>query len=319
MKAFGRNAWTAFALGLALGAAALVLAGAAGGRANPMLDVLTHLAPLYAVAGLAALAMSLGAPRPVRWLSAGLFAVTASACATMMVPEYRRSLGPQAPASAPNPIKIIQFNGFRGNHRIADVVDWLIAEQPDIVTIQETRPDLRAAILARTAWSVAGLPSGTLTVFSAKPYQVMNRPKTIGPLHYVNATYASSSGPFELITVHFDWPTSRNHVGQREQLIEMIASRPHDRLILTGDFNSTPWSYDLRDIDRRSGLIRRERAMFSYPAGGDAWDPISLPAPVLPIDHVYAGPGWATLSVTRGPRLGSDHYPVVMMLAPVGR
>ena len=37
---------------------------------------------------------------------------------------------------------------------------------------------------------------------------------------------------------------------------------------------------------------------------------------VLPIDHVYAGPGWRTVSVQRGPKLGSDHYPVIVTLAP---
>ena len=41
--------------------------------------------------------------------------------------------------------------------------------------------------------------------------------------------------------------------------------------------------------------------------------------PLLPIDHLYAGPGWATVSVRRGPPLGSDHYPLVVTLAPVAR
>lgn len=40
------------------------------------------------------------------------------------------------------------------------------------------------------------------------------------------------------------------------------------------------------------------------------------PFPMLPIDHVYAGKGWRAVSVTRGPRLGSDHYPMVVVLAP---
>ena len=41
-----------------------------------------------------------------------------------------------------------------------------------------------------------------------------------------------------------------------------------------------------------------------------------LPFPFLPIDHVYAGRDWRTVRVQRGPRLDSDHYPVIVRLAP---
>jgi endonuclease/exonuclease/phosphatase (EEP) superfamily protein YafD len=41
--------------------------------------------------------------------------------------------------------------------------------------------------------------------------------------------------------------------------------------------------------------------------------------PFLAIDHVYAGRDWATVKVERGPRVGSDHFPVVLTLAPVSR
>ena len=80
-----------------------------------------------------------------------------------------------------------------------------------------------------------------------------------------------------------------------------------------GDFNATPWSFTLQRLDHEFGLIRRDRALFSWPI----WP--HLPAPFLPIDHVYAGDGWATVKVERGPKLGSDHYPVILTLAPTGR
>ncbi|HQR90495.1 MAG TPA: endonuclease, partial [Caulobacter sp.] len=40
----------------------------------------------------------------------------------------------------------------------------------------------------------------------------------------------------------------------------------------------------------------------------------NAPAPFLPIDHVYAGGAWKTVSVVRGPALGSDHRPIVVKL-----
>jgi endonuclease/exonuclease/phosphatase (EEP) superfamily protein YafD len=81
------------------------------------------------------------------------------------------------------------------------------------------------------------------------------------------------------------------------------------RLILTGDFNSAPWSFTLRRFDRRVGLRRRTRALATWPTRRFA-----MPFPFLAIDHVYAGSDWKTVSVRRGPRLGSDHFPVVVIL-----
>ena len=56
-------------------------------------------------------------------------------------------------------------------------------------------------------------------------------------------------------------------------------------------------------------------ALFSWPAAAFTRWNIRAPFPVLAIDHVYAGAAWRTVSVRRGPRLGSDHYPVVVVLA----
>ena len=104
---------------------------------------------------------------------------------------------------------------------------------------------------------------------------------------------------------------------QRVQLARVLAQIPSERAIIAGDFNSTPWSFSRRRWDEAFGLIRRTRAVFTWPVPGS--ESIALPAlvPFLPIDHVYAGSGWATVKVERGPRLGSDHYPVVVTLAPV--
>ena len=91
---------------------------------------------------------------------------------------------------------------------------------------------------------------------------------------------------------------------------------PLPRLIVSGDFNSTPWSFSLKRQDRLFGLERRTRAMATWPAGDFSRMHFAIPFPVLPIDHVYAGEGWRTVEVRRGPMLGSDHYPVIITLAP---
>ena len=42
-------------------------------------------------------------------------------------------------------------------------------------------------------------------------------------------------------------------------------------------------------------------------------DGIAMP-PILPIDHIYAGSDWRMTGLRRGPRLGSDHFPLVATL-----
>jgi endonuclease/exonuclease/phosphatase (EEP) superfamily protein YafD len=85
-------------------------------------------------------------------------------------------------------------------------------------------------------------------------------------------------------------------------------------LIVGGDFNLTPWSFGLRRQDARFGLVRLTRAMATWPAGKISHWRLNLPFPLLAIDHLYAGKSWRVVSVTRGPVLGSDHYPIVAVL-----
>ncbi len=310
--------WIA-AAGLALGA---ICAGlgllSLGGAFSARLDVLTHLAPLWGLGAVVGVALAARGRRSNLVHATLLATIALAAGALLIAPEFLRSTGPVAPPAAPGQLKIIQFNASRDNPRRAGIVDWLVAERPDVVMIEEATPALRDAILARTGWHVAGAAT-TAMIFTPAPYLVMRRP-TVGPgskLVWVNATYASASGPFEAVVTHFTWPTRAIHRGQSLDMRRVLAELPRDRTILAGDFNSTPWSFTRRADDRAFGLLRRDRALASWPADGVGVRGVAAPFPFLPIDHVYAGAGWATVSVRRGPRLGSDHYPVVVTLAPI--
>ena len=288
-----------------------------GGRISSVLDLVAQFAPLTLCAGLGVIGGGLLSHRPwrARLVILGLMSMVSSA--TLVVPEFIRPPAPTAPTAAPRKIKIIQFNALRLNDQLVPIVDWLQAQHPDIVTIQETRHDLRDAILAQTGWQVAGA-AGDLMIFSARPMIGMNRPSIPGDkMNWVNATYPSASGPYEVLTVHLTWPLGQ---AQRREWLEMaaiVARLPRERLIITGDFNATPWGFTMRSGERDLEPQRRDRALATFPARWAADGPIRSPIPILPIDHVYAGPGWATVKVERGPPLGSDHYPLVITLAPV--
>lgn len=298
-----------------LAAAALL---AQGGAVSDRLDELTHLAPLYLAAALVVAALALAFARAWRRLAVSLAVIAAFVSGGLMLPEFQRATGPTAPPDAPGRIKIIQFNAWEGNRRPDDVAAWLAAQHADIIVVEEIGSALRDRIIERTGWrSAAGYNSSTM-IFTPAPYRIMRRPTVdrASQLTFVNATYADASGPFEVVATHLSWP-GPVQTRQRAALREVVSALPSDRMILVGDFNSAPWSFARRRDDHDLGLIRRDRALWSWPADVGGARPWRAPFPILPIDHVYAGPGWATVSVARGPRLGSDHYPVIVTLAPV--
>lgn len=294
-----------------LSAAAALAAGLGlAGRSVPVLDLLTHFAPFYAVAGGLGLAWALTLGRgPV--VAAAILALLVSGF--LLAPEFERFAGPQAAPTAPGAIKVVQFNAARSNRDVDRIVAWLAAQDADVITLTEASRPLKAALARRTGWKTAGGHSH-LVIFTPERYAEMVRPKLADKVTFINATYARPEGPMELVTVHFTWPTKPDIAAQVRAAETVAAARPRERMILTGDLNATPWSWQLRRLDRSLGLIRRDRAVATWPARvlGREW-----PLPVLPIDHVYAGPGWATVKVERGPYLGSDHYPLIVTLAPV--
>lgn len=298
----------AVAAGVAAMSAGLALLGFLDWR----LDVLTHFAPGYLGVGVVTGVLGAVAGRPWRGRALALSVAAIAATVGLMAPEYLRRLDPPAAPTA-GQIRIVQFNAFKRNIDIDRAVTWIVAQEPDIVTLQEAQPNLRDELIRRTGWQVAGRNEQVMILSRAKRLRMVRPPIGKAPLTYVNATYPSASGPFEVVTTHLDWPTYDTHGPQHAALARLVRQLPRERMIVTGDFNAAPWSYALRRTDRELGLTRRDRALFSFPTRLLGWDG---PPPLLPIDHVYAGPGWRTVSLERGPTLGSDHYPLVITLAP---
>jgi endonuclease/exonuclease/phosphatase (EEP) superfamily protein YafD len=293
------------------------------GRTSLRWDLLTHFAPFWLAGALAAALIAMIAFSGIaRWVVMAMGLVGVVAAGALMAPELTRSTGPHAGADAPGQLKIIQFNVWSENAEPATTIDWIAAQRPDIVILEETTPDFRRMVEARTGWR-STCRDCEVMIYSHLPMAkgYVGGGPAVGPL--AHAVFRDGQGAFDVVGVHDGWPTDRDATHAYEQqrqearLARVLAELPRERTIATGDFNSTPWSFARRRWDAAFGLVRRDRALFTWPAGRITARRIKVPLPLLPIDHVYAGPGWASVSVTRGPKLGSDHYPVVAILAPV--
>jgi endonuclease/exonuclease/phosphatase (EEP) superfamily protein YafD len=306
---------------LGLAGVGTALAGLGGAFSN-RLDTFSHFMPFWA--GLALAGALLGAAVRSRF-AFGLGAAGVLLACVLLVPELLSAVRqPRAPLAHPT-LTVVQFNLWAANPQQARTARWILAQNADVLVLEEAyggTEQIIDALRGRYPYITRCRRSPCSTVIMSRqaPTATGDMLRLPGERRHLSgawATFQDSRGPYTVVGVHFGWPWPfGDHLAQRRLLIESVRRFPRDLLIITGDFNSTPWSYDLRSLERRLGLTRYSRGLPSWPARPGTSGPITPPFPVMPIDHVFAGPGWAQVRVTRGPRLGSDHYPLVAQFQP---
>lgn len=291
---------------------------ALNGDHDPSIDIFTHFTPIYFVGGLLAALIALCMPS--RW---GKFICAlpgisgALVAASFIAPELLRPSSPPAPADAPHQLKVIQFNTWGSNSDPTRIAQWILAQKADVMVVEEPSEELVDQILRQGSYHATARDRAVVIFSRANPIDVnLPSPRPQETAAVARAIFSPADGGFSIIGVHYSWPTqSYWHQRQSDDTVNILNKSGFRRTILMGDFNSTPWSFSRRREDKRIRLERRTRALPTWPARNFMRSRAAFPFPFLPIDHVYAGPDWRTVSVRRGPRLGSDHYPVVVTLA----
>lgn len=312
---------------LLLGLASLLCAGGGGllqllslgGVVSARLDLLSHFTPLWTAL---ALLGALGGLASSGWfrqvaIAAGLAGVLVGAL--VMTPEFVAAAGQRLSAPKPGPadLRIVQSNLWADNIDPPLSAAVILAAHPDVVVLEETTERGAEVVDLLRPHFAYGAASSLATILSRRP-GVGDVQKNEGiPVTRFRTTDASGR-PVTILGLHYSWPEPMyDQARQRRALENIVRSNASGTLIVAGDFNLTPWSHRLRAQDRRLGLQRRTRAVFSWPSPARAGPP-RLPFPILPLDQVYAGSGWKTVEVRRLPRTGSDHYPLLVVLAPKG-
>ena len=319
---FGAGLVRLAAMLLALTAMSLSLL-ALGGVVSRWLDVLTHFAPFYLAAGVVAVAARLltgtDGARPT--VTMGLAAI--GFAAVLMAPEIFVSLMRDPPPATGQTLKLVQFNLWGENFDPAGTAAWIRSQHADVVVLEEASGQaspipamLKDAFPYQTSCAPPR-PCSTVILTREKPTAFAGLLGDLSPARLAGAWVTLGDGPraFTVVGAHYTWPIPAGpQQAQSIRLSKVLEGFDKKNLIVAGDFNSTPWSFALWRQDARFGLQRRTRALFSWPAARFTRWNLRSPIPFLAIDHVYAGDDWKTVSVARGPRLGSDHFPVVAVL-----
>ena len=308
----------------AAGLAGAVLAFVAGGAALLGLigavwawpDALNHFAPVWLclawIGGLAA-RLGLGPGRLRGWaVIAAAFTVLAAG-APIAFEAYQ---GAAQTVPGPPTLTVLTFNRWWETPDSGREARAIRTSGADLVAIQEGNGFAAAALGLRDAYPYQLSCSGRCDtmILSRRPFLATGREDRSGPWRPggTDFLWARTTAPdgraVTLATVHLFWPippwVQRN---QRLRVAADVAALPPDELILTGDFNLSPWSFTLRSLDRAlAPLTRRTHGLLTFPA---TW-----PLPFLALDEVFAAPEWKTVEVRPLPRAGSDHYPVLVAL-----
>lgn len=320
------------ALGTSLLAALAVVALL--GFAVPEFDLFNHFQFLLFIGTLVALILALFAWGRSRWKGWMIGIATAGllASAITFVPEFIYGLMPRDPLPTDERpvLKLMTHNLFGLNYDMARVNAVIEAEQPDIIALQEyfgeQSGELGPLLKGKYPYMAQcrGGKRANIALYSKIPFDEAEGDGACPDDAYgkqrtarILARFVQPDGTrFSVMTTHLDWPLPVSRQLMEFEELTAAVKAAKGPLIVVGDFNSTPWSYALRDFAMRTMLDRQTRNIVTFPlrftvperlAPSGLLDTI----PVLPLDQVLTRGPVAVHELHAGAETGSDHLPII--------
>ncbi len=205
-------------------------------------------------------------------------------------------------------LRVLSFNLWWENKKHDQVLEYLQNSGADVIVLVEGTPEWMEKLKPLQSiypYSMTqpeidyyhGLIFSKFPITMKKSVPMPGSPATLAELQ-------TPHGPITVIGIHTPAPMRLQYFRMREKHITMLAAlaqKQKNPVIITGDWNATPWSYTLRDFVKHSGL----KLAASIPAA-NTWL-LPIPGFGLPIDHIFASHHFQLRQTGIGPYLGSDH------------
>jgi endonuclease/exonuclease/phosphatase (EEP) superfamily protein YafD len=227
-------------------------------------------------------------------------------------------LVPSAPSPAVGPtLTVLTVNVQARNDQHAGLLGSIEETGPDVLLLVEftTRWGEHITSLGEQYPHQFRLPtSGSfgIALLSRFPFESA-RELQLGATTAIDAVLAVPGGNVRLIGVHLIPPVSRAGSDERNAQLATLAALADNRgepLVITGDFNLSPYSPHYRAWIARTGFVpARPRYGLSF-----TW-PSYFPPLWIPIDHCMVSDELIVAGYRRLAHFGSDHYPILVTLA----
>ena len=296
-----------------LQAAAVVTVAFSVGTLLPIdhfaIQLFTHFRLQYVVVSLSLLLLFKYLRSP--WLI-GALAASLVLNASLVLPWY---VG-EDETSGGVELKLLHANVLSSNTEYDRLIILLDTEAPDLVMLQEVSPDWLVALdelRADYPYSYAEAREGNfgIALFSRVPLKSVSHfdsppfgyPTIVASLD-IDGQVLHFIGTHPMIPVSGDFYDARN-----EQLagVAQLLGKQAEPKILVGDLNLSQWDVNYIGLEQQGGVRNARKGFGILPT----W-PVFMPFAMIPIDHVLVS---ETISVTgfySGPRIGSDHLPLIV-------
>ncbi|WP_170235022.1 endonuclease/exonuclease/phosphatase family protein [Croceicoccus sediminis] len=211
-------------------------------------------------------------------------------------------------------LRVISFNIWKDNEDRTRVTRWLDKQDADVVILLEApigSENFDNSLRRRYPYHYGCARNGPCSTRIISKWPALhvrhfadNDPENRLGLSALSARLSVAGSPVTIVAVHMDrpWP-----LGRRDRRLPQMAAvlrQAKAPIVLSGDFNSAPWTVGQSRIVAANDLTIASGTKGTWPS----WAPI----PLLPLDQAYASPCVRAVQVKRGPHLGSDHQPLVM-------
>lgn len=248
------------------------------------------------------------------WYAVVLLAA-AAVNASFVVPWYT-----EAPTeTGASELKLLNANVHARNGAHQKLLDLVLAEQPDLLVLQEVTPEWAKSLQGLTTtypYRLVEPRHGSFGIALLSRYPLSSSVSIDsgpGSPPVLVATVNVDGVEIAVIGMHPVIPLpQRNFEARNSQLegIGKLLQQTQNPRILIGDLNATMWDLHYEALENRSWLRNARKGFGVVPT----W-PTFLPFAMIPIDHVLVSEDIGVIDVRSGPRIGSDHLPLVVTLA----
>ena len=205
--------------------------------------------------------------------------------------------------------KIFILNVFTANKDHKAVLDLIIKEDPDHITLTEVNSrwadQIENALSKSYPYVVVKSRSDNFGIMFLSKQQFDHEIIDANGIPVIKSIFPSKT----ILSIHPLPPINTMYFEQRNILLTNIKNwiDQDKNNIVCGDFNTVPWSPYFKDMAKENELRNCNKGYGVQPT----W-PTNLPFLRIPIDHCLISQKGSVKSFKRPPSVGSDHFPILV-------